>query len=190
MIFKKHKSEKDVDCDCNTESETAPKSKKKKLIIISVLLLVAIIAAAVAFFVFSEENSPQAVAEKYLTAEAEYDAESMTECFPDFLIGLFAEEMGISNDRDVFEQKIQQSFDAVGENVTVQEFKVLSCEIDEDYYTEEEKKTFIENGKKEYGVVIEDVCMVNVSLSYSGEKPEVTVTTVKIDGEWYVIPSL
>lgn len=170
----------------------APNGNKKKLFIIIGAAAAAIVAAIVVFFCFFYGNSPEAVAEKFATALAEYDAESLVECVPDFMIEEAAEQYDVSADRDAVAKAIQETYDEnIDDDDMPKDFKVLGTVISEDYFDQEDKEDFIKECKEYYDVVVEDVCVVEVNYTavFDGEEETeyMDVTCAKIDGTWYVM---
>lgn len=175
-----------------------PKKKSKKGLIIAIVALVAIAAVVGILFatgVFGDgnktdkpANTPEAVAEAFMDAYCDLDAEKALNCYPSFLW---------ENDNDIkaeMIEDIQEGLDYMGGYRTNMSYTILDT-TDPDKYDLEKIEELIAEFEEEFSDFDSDdiseykVVSLEASFTVDGETEtmEERVYLIKYKGEWKII---
>lgn len=155
-----------------------------KLVLLGAGVL-ALIVALIVILASCGGNSPEDVAEEFVTCMFDGDFEGALGLMPDEVLDFITEEEEMDMDEIIeeMEDEMSNAMDMADIDFTVE--KVSEAE----YF----KKKDLKNLREEYediNIEIEDAAEVKVTIlmeAYSMEVPQtMTVVTILVDGDWYV----
>ncbi len=179
-----------IKCAAPVEGEAAPVVKKPmntKLFGIVAGAVAAVVLVVILIVVLAGGNvhgSAQDVAEAYLEARYDFDAEGMLECYPDFVL----EEIADREDCDVDElaDEMEDSWGLAGA-LSSGDFRIIRSSIDDRGDDLDDLSYGIEEvmpSKDER--VFEEWAKVEVEYEYYGRESSTIVWCLCLDGKWYV----
>ena len=159
-------------------------------------LLAGIVAGVVAFVLVlvlifgGTPNSPEGVAEAYVVASFEYDAEALVDCLSDIMLQERSEELGYKEiNEDAIIEKLEES--AAAAEMIDYDYEIISVEIDTEW---DGAKEAFDELEEEYGKEAADkiteikrvVVKYSVTALGSINESSMKLYCVKEDGDWKV----
>ena len=171
----------------------APQKSNGKMIGIIVAAVAAIAAVVVVLVLVLGGNgaaggtdTPEEIAELYITAQAEYDAEELVDCMSDVTLLQASKNLGYSEiNREAILEQLKSTIpeDAENKNVEIISSKRNDSSLDFDAEMEELKSMFGEDAVSG----ITEITVVNVEIKVDGETTTRMVTCAKENGSWKVL---
>lgn len=168
----------------------APQKSNGKMIGIIVGVVAAIAAVVVVLVLVLGGSSgvgastPEEVAEKYIIAQIEYDAQALVDCMSDLTIEQTCKNMGIDGiDRDAVVEKLEST---IPEDAEEPDYKIEKVERDNSLNKEQELEDIAEMFGQDAADKITDMCLVNVTITVDGEETTRIVTCIEENGKWVV----
>lgn len=166
----------------------------QKGIAIIVGAAVAVVALVLVLIFALGGGSPESVAEDFVIAQLEYDADGMVDCMADCVLLEASEELGYKDEinKDKLVERLEKTYEEmeklVGEDKMYLDYEIISVERDEDW--DDAKDTF-EDIEEDYGYKaaneIEEVCRVIVKAEVDGKDRSWKLIMVLEDGDWKVL---
>lgn len=168
--------------------EPAPaKGGNKKLFMLLGIIGGAVLVLAIAayFIIGFMSNTPENVAEDFVTAYCEYDAEGMVDCVPDFLLYELADDYDCAPTRSAIAAAMK--LEVLGK--APRSLQVLSvartyeytyADFMEDAYDEIEDM----GGTAADVLKVTDVCVVEIKCIIDGDVETIEVYCMEYDGDW------
>lgn len=165
----------------------APQKSNGKMIgiIIAAVAAVAAIVVVLVLVLGGGSGSPEAVAEKYIIAQIEYDANGLVDCMADLTLKQSSEMLGYDEiNKDAILEKLEES---IPEDPEIKDYEIISVErSDEGIDFDEEIEGIKEQFGEEAANAISEICKVRIELKLDGETTSRTVTCIKENGDWKV----
>ena len=160
---------------------------KNKLAISLIFLILAGVIVVVCVNYNSVNSSPEKLAIAVVESEYEIDIDKMVKCFPDFTIRAIAEKYGLSKDANL--SKVVEAMKKAYQKEIPMQVEIIKTEIVDEYNSGEYilyRSLYDPMTDEEYQSITK-IAKVKVELFLNGEETSITILSVEIDGDWYLL---
>lgn len=177
---------------CGASLSAAPKvkapntAKRNKLLLFGGIGVVAVAAIVVVIVLLvtggKGYGSPEEAAENFVMAERTADAKLFVDCLPDLIVDQYARTYGIpSGSRSELIQKLEEIVDESDKHTCM----ILNSVVNNDPEYHLNFRYWAMEHFSSKGVIVEDLCFVDIIALVDDKVQEYSPACVKINGRWF-----